>query len=47
MYTNLGNTDTERNANLETFKKWVGSWSLKRIKELSQGELDAIKAPEK
>jgi len=47
MYTNLGSADAERNANLETFKKWIGSWSLKRTKELSQGELDAIKAPEK
>ena len=47
MYTNLGSADAERNANLETFKKWVGSWSLKRRKELSTQELDAIKAPEK
>ena len=47
MYTNLGSADAERNANLETFKKWVGSWSLKRTKEISQEELDAIKAPEK
>lgn len=47
MYTYLGSTDAQRSANLETFKKWVGSWSLKRRKELSTQELDAIKAPEK
>ena len=47
MYTYLGSTDAQRSANLETFKKWVGSWSLKRRKELSTVELDAIKAPEK
>ena len=47
MYTYLGSADAQRSANLETFKKWVGSWSLKRRKELGTVELDAIKAPEK
>jgi hypothetical protein len=47
MYTYLGSTDAQRSANLETFKKWVGSWSLKNRKELGTVELDAIKAPEK
>jgi mono/diheme cytochrome c family protein len=47
MYAYLGSTDAERSANLETFKTWVGSWSLKRKKELSEQELGAIKAPEK
>jgi hypothetical protein len=47
MHAYLGSTDVERSANLETFKKWVGSWSLKRRKELGKEELDAIKAPEK
>ena len=47
MYTYLGSTDAQRSANLETFKKWVGSWSLKKRKELGTEELDAIKAPEK
>ena len=47
MHAYLGGTDAERSANLETFKKWVGSWSLKRKKELSEQELEAIKAPEK
>ena len=47
MYANLGSTDAERNANLQAFKKWVGNWTLKKKKELSKGELEAIKAPEK
>ena len=47
MHTYLGSTDAERNANLETFKKWVGSWTLKRKKELGKEELEAIKALEK
>ena len=47
MHSYLGTTDAERSANLETFKKWVGSWTLKRKKELSKEELEAIKAPEK
>jgi hypothetical protein len=47
MYVYLGGTDTERSANLETFRKWVGSWNLKRKKDLTTEELDAIKAPEK
>ena len=47
MHTYLGSTDAERSANLETFKKWVGNWTLKRQKELSNEELGTIKAPEK
>jgi len=47
MYTRLGSTDAERAANLEIFKKWVGNWTLKRSKELSKEEREAIKAPEK
>jgi len=47
MYTYLGGADAERSANLEVFKKWVGNWSLKRHKELSKEELEAVKAPEK
>jgi len=47
MYTNLGSTDAERSAHLQAFKKWVGNWTLKKKKELSKGELEAIKAPEK
>jgi hypothetical protein len=47
MYARLGSTDAERSANLETFKKWVGNWTLKRKKELGKEGLEAIKAPEK
>jgi hypothetical protein len=47
MHAHLGSTDTERSANLETFKKWVGNWTLKRKKELSKEELEAITATEK
>jgi mono/diheme cytochrome c family protein len=47
MHTHLGSTDPERSGNRETFKKWVGNWTLKRKKELSKEELEAIKAPEK
>jgi hypothetical protein len=47
MYANLGDSDHERAERLEKIKKWVGSWNLKRRKELSDAELAAIKAPEK
>ncbi len=47
MHAHLGGTDAERSANLETFKKWVGNWTLKRKKELGKEELEAIKAIEK
>jgi hypothetical protein len=47
MYVNLGGTDAERAARLEIFRKWVGNWTLKRKKELSKEELDAIRVPEK
>jgi len=47
MHVNLGNTDAEKAANLEIFRKWVGNWTLKRKKELSKEELDAIRAPER
>ena len=47
MYNYLGSNPAERSARLDTMKKWVGNWSLKRRKELSEGELRAISAPEK
>jgi hypothetical protein len=47
MYLNLGSTDAERAASLEIFKKWIGKWTLKKKKELSKEEMEAIKAPEK
>jgi hypothetical protein len=47
MYLNLGGTDAERAQTLDLFKKWVGTWTLKRRKELSEAELRTITAPEK
>jgi hypothetical protein len=47
MYQFLGNTDNERAKNFEVFKKWVGNWTLKKKKELTEDELKTIKAIEK
>jgi mono/diheme cytochrome c family protein len=47
MHVFLGKTDEERASILETFRKWVGNWTLKRKKDLTEEELKAIKAPEK
>jgi hypothetical protein len=47
MYAYLGTSDAQRAENLGKFKAWVGTWSLKRRKELSDAELGAITAPEK
>ena len=47
MFAYLGSSDAERAATLEVFREWVGSWTLKRKKELSVEELGAILAPEK
>ncbi len=47
MFKNLGKTDEERAKNLETVKKWVGGWTLKRKAEITEEELKAIKAKEK
>lgn len=44
MYEYLGATDAERKANLDTFKAWVGTWNVKRWKEITKEELDAIQA---
>lgn len=44
MYEHLGATDAERKANLAIFKSWVGSWNVKRWKDISKDELNAIKA---
>lgn len=43
MYEHLGATETERKANLETFKGWVGNWNLKRGKDVTKEELSALK----
>jgi mono/diheme cytochrome c family protein len=47
MYNYLGKDAHERAERLEKVKQWVGSWSLKRRNELSDGELKAISAPER
>ena len=47
MYLNLGGTDKERAANLTVIKNWVGGWTLKRKKDITEAELKAIKALEK
>ena len=47
MYVWLGSSDAERAQNLGVMKKWVGNWSLKRRKELTEGELRSITAAEK
>lgn len=44
MYQHLGDSEAERQANLAIFKEWVGVWSVKRWKEITKEELDAIKA---
>lgn len=45
MYVNLGDTDAERAERLKLFKAWVGQWTLKRSKELSDAERRAITVP--
>lgn len=47
MYAWLGSSDAERAQNLGVMKKWVGNWSLKRRKDLTEGELRSITAAEK
>jgi len=43
MYEHLGANEAERHANLELFKAWVGNWNLKRWKDVSKEELNALK----
>ena len=47
MYNYLGKDADDRAERLEKIKKWVGNWTLKRRKDLSEAELAAITAPEK
>lgn len=47
MYNYLGKDAHERAEHLAKVKQWVGHWTLKRRKELSDSELKAISAPEK
>lgn len=43
MYEHLGTNEAERKANLDTFKAWVGNWNLKRWKDVTKDELNALK----
>lgn len=45
MYQYLGKDDAERAANLRLFKQWVGSWNLKRAKDMSEEERKGVLAP--
>ncbi len=47
MYGYLGGTDEEKSKNLEAIKKWIGGWTLKRKKDITEDELKAIEALEK
>jgi mono/diheme cytochrome c family protein len=47
MHNYLGKDSNERAERLAKMKQWVGSWSLKRRKDLSDAELAAITAPQK
>jgi hypothetical protein len=44
MYEYLGNTETERQKNLNTMKQWVGHWNLKRWKDVTKEDLATLKA---
>lgn len=43
MYKYLGSDEQERQANLTSFKQWVGNWNLKRWADTSKDELGSIK----
>ena len=45
MNKHLGETPEERAKNLDTFKRWVGGWTLKRKAEVTDAERSAILAP--
>lgn len=45
MYKHLGKDDAERAANLALFKSWIGGWSLKRAKDITEDERKAVLAP--
>ena len=47
MYVWLGGSDTERAQRLAVVKQWVGNWSLKRRRDLTEAELQSITAAEK
>ncbi len=43
MYEHLGDNETERKANLDVFKAWVGNWNTKRWSDVSKEELNTLK----
>lgn len=43
MYQYLGDSEEERQKNLNVFKEWVGHWTLKRWKEITKDDLDRIR----
>jgi hypothetical protein len=45
MYKRLAKEEELRPERLALFKRWVGSWNLKRDKELSDDERKAVLAP--
>ena len=42
MYEHLGDTEALRKSNLDIFKAWVGAWNLKRWKDVTKDELNAL-----
>ena len=45
MYRYLGEDDAQRAANLALFKRWIGSWNLKRAKDITEEERKGVIAP--
>ncbi len=44
MYKYLGSDDAQRAANLALFKSWVGSWNLKKAKDITEEERKGVLA---
>lgn len=45
MHKYLGKDAAERAANLALWKSWMGSWNLKRAKDITEAERKAVLAP--
>lgn len=43
MYKYIGETEEERQKNLNLFKDWVGNWVLKRWPEITKEDMNGIK----
>lgn len=43
MFMHLGNTEEERQMNLDIFRKWVGNWNLKRWLDVTKEDISSIK----